>query len=246
MDQEVAELHLSVQERIQLAIDRLPALTKDDIPLDDSCPICINPFDAILDGKAREGLGEEAPQDDELAGVTKLVGCGHVFCKACLVEWIRGRHGTCPSCRHVFSSIRPASDSDNESSDGDYVPGDDEEDDEDDGFFDSDDAFMETESAFDDMDIEVDLEEDVDLDEYIDVDIDVDLDAWEADAANVGMDNWGLSDGDGSSESVSEVEGLTVSREFPAENDGPEVYSDSGEGSGALQAPTVHAPQPKS
>ena len=86
MENEVAELHLSVQERIQLAISRLPALSKDEIPLDDSCPICINPFEAILDGKAREGLGEESPQDDELAGVTKLVGCGHIFCKAWCVS----------------------------------------------------------------------------------------------------------------------------------------------------------------
>lgn len=82
MENEVAELHLSVQERIQLAIQRLPVLTKDEIPQDDSCPICINTFEAIMDGKAREGLGEESPKDDELAGVTKLVGCGHIFCKA--------------------------------------------------------------------------------------------------------------------------------------------------------------------
>ncbi|KAI0723108.1 hypothetical protein C8Q76DRAFT_721605 [Earliella scabrosa] len=242
MENEVAELHLSVQERIQLAISRLPVLSKDEIPLDDSCPICINPFEAILDGKAREGLGEESPQDDELAGVTKLVGCGHIFCKACLVEWIRGRHGTCPSCRNVFSSIRPPSDSDNESSDGDYVPGDDEEDDEDDGFFDSDDAFMETESAFDDMDIEEDLDPDADMEEDVDVDLDVDL--WEEEAANASMDNWGLSDGDGS-ESVSEVEGLTMSGELPAENDGAEVYSDSGETSGVLQAPAHETTEPK-
>lgn len=80
---EIAELHLTVQERIQLAISRLPALTKADIPIEDSCPICLNPFDAILDGKTREELGGEGtPNFDEPAGVTKLVGCGHIFCKA--------------------------------------------------------------------------------------------------------------------------------------------------------------------
>ena len=79
---EIAELHLTAQERIQLAISRLPALTKADIPAEDSCPICLNPFDAILDGKTREELGEGGADPDESIGVTKLVGCGHLFCKA--------------------------------------------------------------------------------------------------------------------------------------------------------------------
>ena len=79
---EVAELHLSVQERIQLAISRLPVLAKEEIPLDDSCPICINSFEAVLEGKVHEGLGEALLELDELAGVTKLVGCGHIFCRA--------------------------------------------------------------------------------------------------------------------------------------------------------------------
>ncbi|RPD80671.1 hypothetical protein L226DRAFT_116675 [Lentinus tigrinus ALCF2SS1-7] len=213
---DVAELHLSVQERIELAINRLPILVKEEIPLEDSCPICINPFEAVLEGKAHEGLGEASPGEsdvDELAGVTKLVGCGHIFCRACLVEWIRGRHGTCPSCRNVFSSIKPPSDSDVESSDGDYVPGDDEDED-DDAFFDTDsEAFMETDSAFDDMDVEEDLEPEEDMEE------DVDLEEWEAQAANTSMENWGLSDGDGS-EDVSEVEGLAMSGELPLEDDG--------------------------
>ncbi|KAI1786686.1 hypothetical protein LXA43DRAFT_1032914 [Ganoderma leucocontextum] len=216
---DIAELHLTVQERIQLAISRLPVLTKAEIPIDDSCPICLNPFDAILDGKVREELGGQGgPGSDESAGVTKLVSCGHIFCKACLVEWIRGRHGSCPSCRHVFSSVRPPSDSDNESSDGDYVPGDDEEDDEDDGFLDSD-GFMETESVLDDMDIEDDLSVGAhgDISEF-DVDVDLDIDLWEEEEADVNMEdsNWGLSDG--ASDSVSEVEGLALSGELP-END---------------------------
>ena len=76
----VAELHLSMQERIRLAISRLPILTKAEIPPEDSCPICLNPFDAILEGNDQaEASG--APESDETAGVTKLVGCGHVFCR---------------------------------------------------------------------------------------------------------------------------------------------------------------------
>ena len=83
---EIAELHLTVQERIQLAISRLPALKKADIPIDDSCPICLNPFEAILDGKTLEEFGGEGvPDSEELVGVTKLVGCGHMFCKAWFV-----------------------------------------------------------------------------------------------------------------------------------------------------------------
>ncbi|KAL1937733.1 hypothetical protein VTO73DRAFT_12886 [Trametes versicolor] len=234
MGDDISDLHLSIQERIQLAISRLPTLTHVDIPLNDSCPICLSAFDAILEGKAVEGARGETPDSDELAGVTKLVACGHIFCRACLVEWIRGRHGSCPSCRNVFSSIRPASDSDNESSDGDYVPGDDEEDDEDDGFYDSD--FMETESAYDDMDIE-DVDADVDID-------DVDVAPWDDHARDASMDNWGLSDGDGS-ESLSEVEVLALSGELHPENDDASVYNGEAEASGSLQAPEDDSAEPK-
>ncbi|KAI9069244.1 hypothetical protein FKP32DRAFT_1587046 [Trametes sanguinea] len=233
-----SDLHLPVEERIQLAISRLPTLTKDDVPIDDSCPICLNPFDAILQPKAGEATGdsEEPPELDELAGVTKLVDCGHVFCRACLVEWIRGRHGSCPSCRNVFSSIRPASDSDNESSDGDYVPGDDEdEDDEDDAFFESD-GFMDTESVFDDMDM--------DEDAGIEIDEDVDIERWDDTAEDASMENWGLSDGDGS-ESLSEVEVLAISTELQPQNDDAGVYSDAPEASGSLQAPEDDSAEPK-
>ncbi|KAI0368083.1 hypothetical protein BV20DRAFT_485864 [Pilatotrama ljubarskyi] len=231
MSDDISELHLTVQERIQLAITKLPTLSNAEIPLQESCPICLNSFDVIVEGKAIDEAGAEAPEPGELAGVTKLVACGHIFCRACLVEWIRGRHGSCPSCRNVFSSIRPPSDSDVESSDGDYVPGDDEEDDEEDGFFDSD-GFMDTESVFDDMDIE----EDVDVDADVDINEDVDGDLWEDNAADAGVDNWGLSDGDGS-ESMSEVEVLALSAELQPENDDAEVYSDGAEASGSLQAP---------
>ncbi len=127
------------------------------------------------------------------------------------------QHGSCPSCRHVFSSLRPPSDSDNESSDGDYVPGDDEED-EDDGFFDSD-AFMDTDSEFDDMDIEDNLfGAPPDMSEF-DADVDLDVDLWEEAAADVSMEDSHCGLSDGASDSVSEVEGLAFSGELP-ENDG--------------------------
>ena len=99
------------------------------------------------------------------------------------------------------------------------MPGDDEEDDEDDGFFDSD-GFMDTDSVFDDMEVE----DDVSVGAEAEMDTDVDVDLWEEDAANARMEdeNWGLSDG--ASDSLSEVEGLTMSGELP-ENDGEWSYS---------------------
>ena len=158
----------------------------------------------------------------------------------------------------MFSSIKPPSDSDNESSDGDYVPGDDEEDDEDDGFFDSD--FMDTESAFDDMDVEEELD-DVEMEGE-----EVSMDAWEGVAADASMENWGLSsEGDVESEELSEVEILALNEALfgTPQADGEsqaslssvslfmtfysdvQVYSDVGECSGVLRAPQNDAAEPK-
>ncbi|KAI0326682.1 hypothetical protein GY45DRAFT_1328644 [Cubamyces sp. BRFM 1775] len=227
---DVSELHLPMQERVQLAISRLPHLSKGEIPLQESCPICLTPFDTILENEAAGDASEGVPlEQGEKAGVTKLVACGHIFCRACLVEWIQGRHGSCPSCRNVFSSIRPVSESDNESSDGDYVPGDDE-DEEDDGFFDSDG------SAFDDMDVEfADEERFVDLDYGHDIPIG---EEWPSRRTRreEHMENWGLSDGEGGSESMSEVEMLAFSAELEPADDDANVYNDDSD-SDPVQAP---------
>ncbi|KAI0772058.1 hypothetical protein BD413DRAFT_548014 [Trametes elegans] len=230
-----AELNLTTQERIQRAISRLPVLSKAEVPQNDPCPICLNPFDTLLDGKPVEA----APDlESHLTGVTKLVACGHIFCRPCLVEWIRGRHGSCPSCRNVFSGIQPASDDeyDDESTDDDYEPGDDEDDDED-GFSD---GAMDTESVFDDMDIEDEIDVDVD----VDIDDDMDIGLWDDAATDAGIENWGLSDGDGS-ESLSEVEVLALSTELEPQNDDAEVYSDGADASGSLQAPEDDSSEPK-
>ena len=82
-DVDVSELHLPMQERVQLAISRLPHLSKGEIPLQESCPICLTPFDTILENVAAEDASEGVPlEQDEKAGVTKLVACGHIFCRA--------------------------------------------------------------------------------------------------------------------------------------------------------------------
>jgi hypothetical protein len=65
-------LCLSNADRARQFARDLPVLSHDQVPLDDYCPICLVPFLEIL-GPARDG------QDDP--GVTKLEGCGHIFCR---------------------------------------------------------------------------------------------------------------------------------------------------------------------
>ncbi|GBE79767.1 hypothetical protein BKA93DRAFT_821456 [Sparassis latifolia] len=214
------DIFLTTQERIGLAISKLPTLTKSQIPLDDSCPICLISFKAIYDkpeDRENELVGL-TPEPIPLGGVTKLDVCGHVFCREDLIEWIRGRHGTCPACRHTFLNVRPISDSDYESSDGDYVPGeDDEEEEEEDGFLDID--------GFTDMDAEFDVDEmDLEVDAVSEFGGGVWDDEGEYEDADESMENLGLSDGDGS-ESLSEGE-LFVTPEENLLVDDAGVYDD--------------------
>ncbi|KAF7798925.1 hypothetical protein EIP86_010153 [Pleurotus ostreatoroseus] len=103
---------LTPEQRIGRAISKLPTLTAEQVPPEDTCPICLVPFLTIITGAAQnEGV---------LNGVAP------------------NPHGTCPTCRHAFLDIKPLTDSDFESSDEDYVPGDDEEE-EDDVFMDTED-----------------------------------------------------------------------------------------------------------
>ncbi|KAF8505845.1 hypothetical protein F5888DRAFT_1798807 [Russula emetica] len=121
------------------ALATLDRLSPSDIQnLDDSCPICLLTFRAVLEPR------EDNPQGKAVSGVARVGGCGHLFCVEDLSEWIKGRHGTCPTCRHDFlPELRPV-DSDAESDDdGDYVPTEYEADsdletDYEDGFMDSD------------------------------------------------------------------------------------------------------------
>lgn len=126
------------------ALASLDLLPPKDIPnLDDSCPICLMTFRNILEQREDDLHGKT------VAGVARVGGCGHMFCAEDLSEWIKGRHGTCPTCRHeFFPELRPV-DSDAESSDGDYVPTEyegesDFDTDYEDGFMDSDGIDMET------------------------------------------------------------------------------------------------------
>lgn len=67
-DTNLADISISSHTIIQLAISKLPTLTTDNVPLDDSCPICLTTFESVF---------SEEPH----SGVTKLDGCGHLFCK---------------------------------------------------------------------------------------------------------------------------------------------------------------------
>lgn len=73
---------LTTEDRVRLAIDKLPSLTADVVNLEDSCAICLTGFASILSDEAElKGLDQ---YDEELgfeAGITKLVGCGHLFCR---------------------------------------------------------------------------------------------------------------------------------------------------------------------
>ncbi|EIW82062.1 hypothetical protein CONPUDRAFT_81622 [Coniophora puteana RWD-64-598 SS2] len=132
-------------ERIQFALDDLPVLPAGDIPKDDSCPICLLSFASIIEEKNEEDA------DAVYGGVTKVTSCGHVFCRKDLSEWIKGFHGSCPTCRHPFVDIQPPEDSDAESSDGDYFPN--EEDDDDDDMLDTD--GFDDEFEVDEIDLEL-------------------------------------------------------------------------------------------
>lgn len=65
---------MSPQDRIEMFLESLPVLNKDsDLVLEDSCPICLMPFASIF--------AEDCSTEPEIAGVTKLAGCGHTFCR---------------------------------------------------------------------------------------------------------------------------------------------------------------------
>ncbi|KAF9055137.1 hypothetical protein BDZ89DRAFT_1055750 [Hymenopellis radicata] len=165
--------HQQGSEVVAALISSLPRLGRHQVPIQDSCPICLLPFSDFFD--------EDSGPD---SGVTQLDGCGHVFCRKDLTEWIRTMHGSCPACRYVFLSIRPPSSDDESSDGGEYIPEDDE-----------DDFFMGTDE------MEIDDFEDVDDSFGAVGDLDpIDLDGyrnWEwQDQEDM---EWGLTDGESES-----------------------------------------------
>jgi hypothetical protein len=84
MDQPIPTSTPTAEDGIRTVLASLPVLSKDDVPLDDSCPICLIPFQSVLDEKAGEAGCESVDAGCD-SGVTKLVGCGHIFCRK---EWV--------------------------------------------------------------------------------------------------------------------------------------------------------------
>ncbi|KAJ7179946.1 hypothetical protein C8R43DRAFT_1117287 [Mycena crocata] len=138
---------LSAEERILTFVDSLPYLSKNELGNDDSCPICLSSFDSLLADSVRGGNADDC-------GVTKL-GCGHIFCRKDLLEWIRNLHGSCPTCRYEFLDIHPPGSDDESSDGGEYIPNEEDEDEED-IFIDTSDGFTDADFDVEDMDVDFD------------------------------------------------------------------------------------------
>jgi hypothetical protein len=78
---------LSPHDRITILLASLPVLEKDAIDLEEPCPICLMPFSIVLADEGDAGLTsaesnkEGKDKEEALGGVTKLMGCGHIFCR---------------------------------------------------------------------------------------------------------------------------------------------------------------------
>ncbi|KAF8192557.1 hypothetical protein BJ912DRAFT_1057906 [Pholiota molesta] len=179
---------------------------------------------ATAAAKEKSDVDEEGKEEDNeevLVGVTKLEGCGHVFCRRDLTEWIRSQHGSCPTCRHTFLNIRPLSAvSDDESSDGgEYVPNPED-------FEDEDEEHSLTSTGMDvdfgdiwgehgdDLALGVELECDVEGDSIMgDSEMgDVDEDEYDEEENDASFE-WGLTDGESESMTSSEAGDSTLGSE---------------------------------
>ena len=72
-----------VQRLIAQDVLALPTLRKDEIPHEDNCGICLQTYAAIMDDdkQSEETVQLEGGQEVKVGGVTKLEGCGHMFCR---------------------------------------------------------------------------------------------------------------------------------------------------------------------
>lgn len=84
----VQDALLSPQHRIKAMIASLPTLEKDSdgLDLEEPCPICLMSFSAVFEEHEKESAKGSVGQDKdeeglEVGGVTKLEGCGHIFCR---------------------------------------------------------------------------------------------------------------------------------------------------------------------
>jgi len=73
---------ITTQDRIRLFVLQLPTLTPKDVHPDDSCAICLTGFSSIFAHEAELKASDDFDVDAEVeSGITRLVGCGHLFCR---------------------------------------------------------------------------------------------------------------------------------------------------------------------
>jgi hypothetical protein len=85
----------SSRDKIRDALAALPVLSKEamaGVDLEEPCPICLVPLSTVFAEEAAAAAaakeksdvdeeGKEENNEEVLVGVTKLEGCGHVFCR---------------------------------------------------------------------------------------------------------------------------------------------------------------------
>ncbi|KZT29315.1 hypothetical protein NEOLEDRAFT_1175025 [Neolentinus lepideus HHB14362 ss-1] len=205
---------LNSYDRARLLVSKLPDLKREEVPSDECCPICLLTFRSFYEedsASAMETKGKDGEDGGAERGVTKLMGCGHLFCRKDLNEWILGLHGTCPICRHRFLDIKPPSESDDESSDGgEWLPT-------------NSDGLEEEEDVFMDPDTDA-FTDDADEDAFGDVapsagDMDFDME-WDEELEVDSEEDWGLTDRDSSMSSEGEFATGFMSAEEDEDNTG--------------------------
>ncbi|PCH40091.1 hypothetical protein WOLCODRAFT_23834 [Wolfiporia cocos MD-104 SS10] len=106
---------LARDARLEQLADNLPRLTEHDLQTlgqaDEVCPICLNPFHALL-AEEEMALAMDSPAHPiEELGITRLKeSCGHIFCRRDIRNWMREGHETCPTCRCPFLPSDPGDD----------------------------------------------------------------------------------------------------------------------------------------
>ncbi|KAH9917813.1 uncharacterized protein B0H18DRAFT_1033154 [Fomitopsis serialis] len=68
-------------------VGALPVLRPRNVPHEDDCAICFQSLQEIR---------------SEARAIVKLPQCGHVFCKACISEWMHMGGSSCPMCLNCF------------------------------------------------------------------------------------------------------------------------------------------------
>jgi len=95
---------ISHDPKLMELLEDLPFLKEEDLQSigkhDDSCPICLTPFLAILATEEIATAMDSPAIALQDLGVTQLTqSCGHVFCRKDISAWLRRSHGNCPACR---------------------------------------------------------------------------------------------------------------------------------------------------